>query len=59
MIRWNSPVAAQINKQEGATAGVNYADSVVSRAKVQVAIKQTASGKRLAPAKKKGQGAEI
>ena len=59
MIRWNSPVAAQINKQEGATAGVNYADSVVSRAKVQVAIKQTATGKRLAPVKKKGQGVEI
>ena len=59
MIRWNSPVAAQINKQEGATAGANYADSVVSKAKVQAATKQMASGKGIAPAKKKAKGVEI
>ncbi len=59
MLRWNSPVAAQISKQEGSTAGVNYADSVVSKAKVQAATKQMAAGKGITSAKKKAKGIEI
>lgn len=59
MIRWNSPVAAHISRQEGATAGANYADRVVSKTKLQAATKQMASGKGLAPTNKKAKGIEI
>lgn len=59
MIRWNSPVAAEINQKQGATAGANYADSVVSKAKVQVAAKNMAAGKGRAPTPKREKGVEI
>ena len=59
MIRWNSPVAAQIAQQQGSTAMANYADSVVSKAKTHSATKQMATGKVLAPVKQEGKGVEI
>ena len=58
MIRWSSPIAAQINHQQGSTAMVNYADSVVAQVKAHSVTKQMATGKAIAPAKK-GKGAEI
>lgn len=58
MIRWSSPIAAQINHQQGSTAMVNYADSIVSQVKTHSVAKQMATGKAIAPAKK-GKGAEI
>ncbi len=60
MIRRSSPVAAQINQQQGSTAMVNYADSIISQAKTRSAMKQMATGRVLAPVKQKGRkGVEI
>ena len=59
MIRWNSPVAAQIAQRQGSTAMANYADSVVSKAKTHSATKQMATGKAVMPVKQKGKGVEI
>ena len=60
MIRWNSPVAAQISQHQGSTAMANYADGVVSRAKTHLATKQMATGKGLASVKhKSSQGVEL
>lgn len=60
MIRWSSPIAAQINQKQGSTAMANYADNVVSQAKVRSTTKQVAAGKVPAPVKKqKSKGAEI
>ena len=58
MIRWSSPIAAQINQQQGSTAMANYADSIVSQVKARSVTKQMATGKAIAPVKK-GKGAEI
>ena len=52
MIRRSSPVAAQINQQQGSTAMVNYANSIVSEAKTRSAMKQMATGRVLAPWRK-------
>ena len=59
MIRWNSPVAAQIAQRQGSTAMANYADSVVSKAKTHSATKQMATGKAIASTKQKRKGVEI
>lgn len=60
MIRWKSPIAAQINQQQGGTAMANYADNVVSQVKARAMTKQIAAGKVPAPMKKpKDKGVEI
>ncbi|MEM9002722.1 MAG: hypothetical protein AAGE59_04245 [Cyanobacteria bacterium P01_F01_bin.86] len=60
MIRWNSPIAAEINQQQGSTAMANYADNVVSQVKVRATTKQMATGKIPAPVKKQqSKGVEI
>lgn len=58
MIRWSSPVAAQVNQQQGSTAMANYADSIASQVKAYSVTKQMATGKAVAPVKK-GKGVEI